>query len=935
MSPTLTAYAAGQLFYYIAAGANTGAVTLNIDGLGAKAVTRDGSTALAAGDINSGEIVVVIYDGTRFQMINAANSFGNTTINGTLTVTGNTGLQANVSITSTLSVGGTFAVTGAATLGSTLAVTGKADLPTVSTASINAAVAVVTTGTVTNLTSTSASIASVNAGVALLTTATVTDLTASGASIASANIGNLQFTAASIASINAGVAVVTNLTATSASIASANVGTAVITTGTVTNLASTSASIASANAAVALVTTGTVTNLTSTSASIASANLGTAVVTTGTVTNLTATSASIASANAGTAVVTNLTATGASIASANVGTGVVTALTVTGASVASANVGTAVITTLTATGASVASINAGVALVTTGTVTNLTSTTASIASANIGVAAIGTLSFTGASIASLNAGTATITTGNLTFSSTGQRITGDMSTATFSNRLAFQTSTANSATSISSLPNGTGTASNINCYNNSDPTNSSLLLAGTNATEALIQSAIRGTGTYLPMTFYTGGSERMRLDTSGNLGIGTASPTTGYKLSVSAATASNTVTGGINIQSNRSYSTSNNGVIFSAIANNGTIGTHDFGALVFKEAPNSNGASAYVQMFAGGASTTQGAANKFLEGYFDGSLMNYVAAYTNGSERMRIDSSGNVGIGGTAAAFTKTEVAGNLPSSSNVSIAFRNLGTVPSGTTGAAYGFNSHLLTQAASFTCSNFYHFFSYQNSIGAGSAVTNQYGYFVDSSLTGATNNYGFFSNIASGTNRWNFYAAGTAQNYFAGNTGVGVTPNSAVRFKVAGSDATGSNYAFIATNSTPADLFWVRNDGEIYTGTAASSPYNNTTGSAANVFVTVNGILQRSTSSLRYKTNVANASHGLADVLKLRSVTYKSKNDKDTVFGGLIAEEVHDAGLTEFVAYDNEGRPDALHYGNMVALLVKAVQELKAELEALKAV
>jgi hypothetical protein len=81
------------MFYFVAAGANTGAVTLNINSLGAKAVTRDGSTALAAGDINSGEIVVVVYDGTRFQMVNAANSFGNTTINGTLTVTGTTTLS--------------------------------------------------------------------------------------------------------------------------------------------------------------------------------------------------------------------------------------------------------------------------------------------------------------------------------------------------------------------------------------------------------------------------------------------------------------------------------------------------------------------------------------------------------------------------------------------------------------------------------------------------------------------------------------------------------------------------------------------------------------------------------------------------------------------------------------------------------------------------
>jgi hypothetical protein len=59
------------------------------------------------------------------------------------------------------------------------------------------------------------------------------------------------------------------------------------------------------------------------------------------------------------------------------------------------------------------------------------------------------------------------------------------------------------------------------------------------------------------------------------------------------------------------------------------------------------------------------------------------------------------------------------------------------------------------------------YNNSTGTG---TNSYGFNVSSALTGATNNYGFFSNIASGTGRWNFYANGTASNYFGGKVGVG---------------------------------------------------------------------------------------------------------------------------------------------------------------------
>jgi hypothetical protein len=51
-------------------------------------------------------------------------------------------------------------------------------------------------------------------------------------------------------------------------------------------------------------------------------------------------------------------------------------------------------------------------------------------------------------------------------------------------------------------------------------------------------------------------------------------------------------------------------------------------------------------------------------------------------------------------------------------------------------------------------------------------------------------------------------------------------------------------------------------------------------------------------------------------------------------LIAEEVHAAGLTEFVQYAPDGTPDALGYGNMVSVLVKAIQELKAEFDAYKA-
>ena len=120
-------------------------------------------------------------------------------------------------------------------------------------------------------------------------------------------------------------------------------------------------------------------------------------------------------------------------------------------------------------------------------------------------------------------------------------------------------------------------------------------------------------------------------------------------------------------------------------------------------------------------------------------------------------------------AETRFQVRGALPSAFGASLPVLVDGEIQSATTNSAVMYRTTPTTQAASFTLTNLIHYQAVQGALGAGSAVTNQFGYVVDSSLTGATNNYAFVGNIAAGTNRWNFFANGTARNYFGGGVEV----------------------------------------------------------------------------------------------------------------------------------------------------------------------
>ena len=209
--------------------------------------------------------------------------------------------------------------------------------------------------------------------------------------------------------------------------------------------------------------------------------------------------------------------------------------------------------------------------------------------------------------------------GNLTFTGTGPRIRADMNNATAANRLAFQNSVTNASTTLEVIPNGTSTTCAINLESDSELTNASIMQMRLTSAEVQLTSTIRGTGTYLPITMYTSGSERLRIDTSGNVGIGLGGGTPSVKLDIAQNTAADTQLKITNQYSGAAYAAN-----IKLQADNATGSRYN--AL-----QSYSGATAQWQISGGGSDST--------------------IAFGTGSsltERMRIDSSGNVGIGNSA-----------------------------------------------------------------------------------------------------------------------------------------------------------------------------------------------------------------------------------------------------------------------------------------------
>jgi hypothetical protein len=165
--------------------------------------------------------------------------------------------------------------------------------------------------------------------------------------------------------------------------------------------------------------------------------------------------------------------------------------------------------------------------------------------------------------------------------------------------------------------------------------------SGVTAEQALI-SSLNGGG----LIFNTGSSstERMRINSTGAVSVGTTAAAS--RLTVQNPSSTDSAT--IDVRGNRNFVAETFGATSIIGVSDQTRNSHDFGAIRFEQNPaTSDGGGALVRLFAGGASSSFAANAEFLRGDARGNTngVDNIQFRTAGTERMRIDLAGNVGIG--------------------------------------------------------------------------------------------------------------------------------------------------------------------------------------------------------------------------------------------------------------------------------------------------
>lgn len=371
----------------------------------------------------------------------------------------------------------------------------------------------------------------------------------------------------------------------------------------------------------------------------------------------------------------------------------------------------------------------------------------------------------------------------------------------------------------------------------------------------------------------TAGSERMRISSDGNVGIGTTAP--GYRLHVKDSANVGTIAIG-----NDSYP----GLLYS-----------NAGSGEFRIDNRASAGAGYITFYPNGQ------------------------AGTIGSEAMRITTAGNVGIG-TTNPLAKLHVIGSIDTRTNNSVTDTNIVL-------------------------------FNVYNGPPAGDGTTIGTGITWKPLYDGYSKRSAGIMQIAEG----NYFRAGLAfytngvQNDSTdwserlrissnGNVGIGTTSPSfplSVAGKIGGTLFSDSHLEFLGSGNTIlkanndvvigySQSFYVTQGGNVGIGTTSPGYKLDVSGT---IRATGDVIAY---SDARVKENVETLDGALDKVMKMRGVSYNKIGEQEKKVG-VIAQEILEV-LPEVVSQDDTGTY-SVAYGNIVSVLIEAIKEQQKQIDELK--
>ncbi|CAB5222682.1 Intramolecular chaperone auto-processing domain containing protein [uncultured Caudovirales phage] len=450
-------------------------------------------------------------------------------------------------------------------------------------------------------------------------------------------------------------------------------------------------------------------------------------------------------------------------------------------------------------------------------------------------------------------------------------------------------------------PIGTTTAA-AGAFTTLSATGVSTFQAGTVSAPAITTSGDTNTGIFFPaadtIAFTKGGVEAMRLDSSGNMGIGTTSPA--YKLDVrngSLVAGNGTITGGISYSTrvemgaisnhNLGFTVNNTTQMLLDTGGNLGIGTTSPAYKLVVSAAGASGIE-FGPAYSGTANLIQSynrSGGAYVNTVYDAANHAY---NISGTERMRLDSSGNLGIGTSSPSY-KLDV---LASAGPYVARFGNSST-------ATNQYNVILLTQGAAGSATGY---------IGTGgSAVGNTA--FANTFVVGTQTSSSLVFNTAD-TERARLtdagaFLIGTTTRYFGENLGV----------------YSSSSYTITSTRTG--------------TGNEGHMAFQNANGTVGTIFTNGTTTAYNTSSDYRLKNITGPITTSGAYIDSLNPVEGTWKADGST-FVGLIAHEVQEASRTTVATGTKDGEQmQGMDYSSaeIIANLIAEVKSLRARVAALE--